>query len=170
MEVPNMRSRTVIWVATAFQVATAFGQAQDHDRPTVVKVVNFKNQTRAIPTTTIMTAAKDGLYRVSIYMEQLTTNANNDFHGAATACPYLVHTDDSGVSSSPSDNAGVIGAGLGGCLPILPQLGFGSSVTYLFRAKANTPILLSTGLPTDPYPTQPWSYSVYVVVELITRR
>ena len=162
-----MKIRTVAGTLGCFFLATVCTQAQDQNRPKVVKVANFTNQTGAIPGTTVFTSLADGLFRVSIYMEELSTNAANNSDGAM--CPSLVYTGDSGVASQGNAGGGSVGGPA--CLLISPELnGNDASTVFPFRAKANTPVSFSSSFAGGVIPTQPWSYSAYVVVELITRQ
>ena len=155
--------RRMLWTLGVLLGTAVCGQAQDYSQPAatapspkIVKTVTFANQTQAIPQTTIFTPADDGLFRVSIYLETITTNPSNE--RVAGFSPDLVATNDSGATQD-QPGAGVISG-----FPVYGSLTNSStSNVYFFRAKANTPMLFSNPLSGVIVP--PYSYSVYIVIE-----
>jgi len=123
--------------------------------PVVVQRVSFENQTGPIPQTTIYTPSNNGLYRINVYMEAVTTNPSNSGIGQIKA--FLEYTNDSGTTQSPVIDA---------VRPTPSTNNAGSGSTFVVRAIANTPMQFSTSFPHTP-PVQPYAYSAYVVIELL---
>ena len=67
--------------------------------PTIVRKVVLVNQTAPIPTTTIFTPGASGLFRVSVYMTQVSPGGADD----SWSC-NLNWTDDAGAESSSAVN------------------------------------------------------------------
>jgi|SRR5579862_665425 len=133
---------------------------------TIVKAFNFLKQTGAIPQTTVFTSASDGLFGASIFGEVVVTNAGNPQvpDVSNSFCPFLRFTADSGTIQTGA------GGGLfpyfNTCVPVVGTLTDAlASVTYFFRAKANTPITFSNMTASGASPVAPYAYNVYIVLE-----
>lgn len=123
--------------------------------PVIVKKVSFPNQTDTIPQTVLYTPTSNGTFRVNIYSEMVNTNPANQ--EASDYCATVTYTNDSGATQQP--------VGIVPCFYDSSTLENSSAgTTYFIRAKANTPILFSTTM-FGPVPTQPFAYSVYIVIE-----
>jgi hypothetical protein len=151
-----MKNNTVIRILGALLLATASGRAQDElqqHRPIIVKVLNFTNQTQAIPQTTVFTPSQDGFFRANVYLEAILGST-----GLSSVCPYLSFTDDPGVATYPGEGSGGVAIS---CLDGGVPLGVASQ--WLFRAKANSPIMFDAAIYPGPI-VQPFAYSVYIVI------
>lgn len=92
---------------------------------------------------------------MNIYSELVNTNPANQ--GASDYCATVTYTNDSGATQQP--------VGIVPCVYDSSTLENSSAgTTYFIRAKANTPILFSTAI-YGSVPTQPFAYSVYIVIE-----
>jgi hypothetical protein len=125
--------------------------------PLIVAKAKLKNQTAAIPTTTIYTPAQDGLYRLSVYATMIT---NNEF--SQSQWQYgVAWTDDEGSQSAPyllyqGDNV------LVEFWSSENQLNPMGGVILSFEAKAGTPITYNMAQNGSPDGT---TYSLYYVLE-----
>lgn len=84
--------KTLLLVLLA-AAASCFGQTAGPAYPRVVATVSLTGQTASIPTTTIFTPKKSGLYRVSVYGAMTTPVSEN----AASWDVFLGWTDDAGA-------------------------------------------------------------------------
>jgi hypothetical protein len=116
----------------------------------IVQDISFENQTSLLPPTELYTPKNDGLFRVSVYTEQMTGPTNGTF-----VCPSLINTDDSGVTQTRT------GTGWIECASQYANPSGG--IVFVVRSKANTPLSLTT----VPYGLLPSgaSYSVYITIE-----
>jgi hypothetical protein len=132
--------------------------ATTYSSPQIVAKGKFPNQTVAIPTTTILTPAKDGLYRLSVYVTMTTTG-----NPGSTWNYNLSWTDDAGPQSLPSFLFAL--DYLTGPFFQFANIGFGASLggpVTVFEAKAGTPITYSV---TQSGPADSSAYSLYYVLE-----
>jgi hypothetical protein len=119
--------------------------------PRVVAKVSLTGQTASIPTTTLLTPTRDGLYRVSGYID-LTTGSSG---GAVDF--YLSWTDGAGLEECSQEGNGACFSVAAYAVP--PFLD--NSATILVRAKAGTPITYSINYGVVPGVV----YDVFVTVE-----
>jgi hypothetical protein len=125
--------------------------------PVIVAKAKLKNQSAAIPTTTIYTPAQDGLYRLSVYA---TMTTNNEF--SQSQWQYgIAWTDDDGAQSTPYllyQGGNVLGQFWSAGDQINPMGG----EVLSFEAKAGTPI---THNMTQNGPPDGTLYSLYYTLE-----
>jgi len=153
-----MKKTTALWILGVLWLTTASSRAQDEQyRPIIVKVVKYTNRAHEIPQTTVYTPSQDGFFRASVYVEEVLTNIANT--GQSEICPLFSFTDDSGVVST-----GLSGTVNHLCLYANGGLPNGLASEWLFRARANTPIMFSVPVYASPL-VQPFAYSVFVVIE-----
>jgi len=149
-------------VATTFTVLS-LSKAADTSAPipnTATPVIlargKMLNQTAPIPTTTILTPATTGLFRLSIYATVTTTDPSSQSSWGI---------DPQWTDDAETQNAGGVLIGYGGALGQFQfqgdtQLG-GLSIS--FEAKAGTPITIST------YQNGPPDSSVYALYYTLER-
>jgi hypothetical protein len=124
--------------------------------PRVVAQVSLADQTASIPSKTLFTPQKDGLFRLSVYL--IVTG------GDLSSNPYVVmnvsYTDDTGLDFQQYSFGGT-GRVAGGCGVINPPFGPPCVWTTLVSAKAGTPIKWQTIL----NPTGSATYEVFATLE-----
>jgi hypothetical protein len=148
--------------------------------PRIVAKVALTNQTSTIPATTILTPTQNALYRISVYMVQVSTQANLcQPGGCGTLIANFQWTDDGGTQVM-NDGGGSIYTPLqlslfnangqgscaylyGVCVPMLIPPGANlPGGTFLVRANAGTPLIYSVtqtvGTPSNP----PYDYFMTV--------
>jgi hypothetical protein len=158
--VPNQFRITSLLIASTFLAGSGRGQEVAAHAPRIVKALSFTNQGQPIPQTSVFTPSQDGFFRASVYLELVLTNIGNS-PGTSGFCPSFAFTDDSGVVSHYPPQSGVVGAN---CLWVSGSLPNGNAAAYLFRAKANTPVVFSV-FSSGTTVVEPFAYSVYIVIE-----
>lgn len=159
-------------VAIACVVGTALISAQRTPtappRWVTVKTFSLLNQTSVlVPPYTIYTPVESGLFRVSYYVEPVSTTLTAP-NSSDTICPNVSYVDDSGTSQTrllnaindyvPSTCAGVA------ILPSGPPAIFQSAGDeFVFRAKASIPITLNFSVGTISS-----TYNVVGIIEHLT--
>ena len=125
--------------------------------PVIVAKVVLTNQTEIIPTSTIVTVTKTGLFRVSAYMTAITQS-----QGTHVKYLHLNWNDDAGPESLPYeflvlDNSGAPPNAYG----VTPD-GINVVNNFTLRAVAGTPISYSVSVDNN---SPGGTYDLYIVVE-----
>lgn len=127
--------------------SSADGQDKDKDKDKnnvasqIVARINLTNQNTEIPLTTLFEPKEDGLYRVNGYM--VTTTA--DVSATVDISGFFSWTDDASTKQPLLAHSPLLdGSGPYFGLQGLSQLGSYSSISFVVRAKASTPITFYT--------------------------
>jgi hypothetical protein len=116
------------------------------------------NQSAPIPTTTILTPAQNGLYRLSAYAT-ITTPASN--YGGFWEYNFM-WTDDSGIAATGGNSVLYAGSGNTSAGPFVWNGVAAFGPTIIFEAKAGTPIAYSVTLAGTPDDSV---YALYYTLE-----
>jgi hypothetical protein len=130
----------------SMMMVRASGGEQARPRgPIIVAERRFSNLAEAIPTTTLITPAESGTYRITAY----TDNSNNS--GSYSPIPLVYWTDDFATNQFPISNRSIDNVGTAGW----------SIGDLAFRAVANQPIQISILYSHDELGV----YSAYIILE-----
>jgi hypothetical protein len=145
-----------VLLSTVLTIALASNSKDSDARargvPRVVASVQLKNQTAQIPTTTIFTPDRDGLFRISAYMDMTTSGNTNNFWYLDFDC-----TDEAGPQTynqllTVQDVSSLYGGTIQGGFPL--------AVT--FRAIAGHPVTYDTSFGGTP---ANGAYQLYLLIE-----
>jgi hypothetical protein len=146
------------------QPATPYAP-ETNERSKIIARLALTGKTGSIPPTTIFTPETDGLFRVSVYTEIMTSTWQS-----MSLCGNLSWYDDSPFLEQTPVLTGFNGVGTGtinslGCLNTLgPEGPTGNFTTreVVIRAKAHKPVTIDTVLTS---PVSPFAYSMHIIAE-----
>ena len=138
---------------------------ETNEQSKIIARLALKGNTGSIPPTTIFTPEIDGIFRVSVYTEIMTSTWQS-----VSLCGNLSWHDDSPFLEQTPVLTGFNGVGTGaiaslGCLNTLgPEGPTGNFTTreVVIRAKAHKPVTIDTVLTS---PVSPFAYSIHIVAE-----
>jgi hypothetical protein len=145
--------------ALAFAVYSAESNTNTSMAPRVLASVRLTNQTQAIPTTTLFSVSRTGLYRVSSYMALTTPGTDGNYWSLC-----LGWTDEAGVEMDPIYSLLNVGQGppnAYGMPDVTTNAGFLAQPPFPIEALSGTPITYAV----NPFFGGSGTYELFLTVE-----